>query len=220
MLFSCVLFYSVVHQSRTAEMQYIAWKDKKTIHILDSSVNPTTPLSTCQRRDVRDKSSVLDLAVPVALEHYRQNMGGVDHQAQGRALYGFDHRQHRWWMRAALLLIDVAVSNVWAVRRSMGFVEPQVEMRRILAISLLELPQSQRVPSARSRDHSLSSRVDSHFPTHLSTERRCVVCSKDGQRRESRYGCSDCVGVHLCIDPCFGVYHKRSISSSSVASTH
>ena len=52
-----------------------------------------------------------------------------------------------------------------------------------------------------------------HFPSIYSNEaskkknqvRKCVVCSKQGKRRESRYYCSQC-DVGLCVVPCFELY--------------
>ncbi|CAK9827897.1 PiggyBac transposable element-derived protein 4 [Anthophora retusa] len=38
--------------------------------------------------------------------------------------------------------------------------------------------------------------------------RKCVVCSKQGKRRESRYYCSQC-DVGLCMVPCFELYHTK-----------
>ena len=38
--------------------------------------------------------------------------------------------------------------------------------------------------------------------------RRCVVCSANKSRSESRYICVPC-DVGLCVDPCFEIYHTK-----------
>ncbi|XP_069684345.1 uncharacterized protein [Periplaneta americana] len=39
--------------------------------------------------------------------------------------------------------------------------------------------------------------------------KRCKVCYENGRRKESTFYCPDCLGQPgLCVDPCFGIYHK------------
>ena len=54
--------------------------------------------------------------------------------------------------------------------------------------------------------------VGRHFPSytegHKKSCQRCVVCSKHGKRKETRFICSDC-DVALCAVPCFKEYHTK-----------
>lgn len=55
--------------------------------------------------------------------------------------------------------------------------------------------------------------TERHFPSLYTSKgknrsRRCVVCSTNNRRSESRYECKDC-NVGLCIDPCFRLYHTQ-----------
>ena len=57
--------------------------------------------------------------------------------------------------------------------------------------------------------------VERHFPDLLPmkengkrTERQCVVCSKEGKRKMSCYGCTEC-NVGLRAAPCFRLFHTR-----------
>jgi hypothetical protein len=58
-----------------------------------------------------------------------------------------------------------------------------------------------------------------HFPEFIppvgdkppgSTFRRCILCTKDKQRRESRFRCDVCL-VPLCAAPCFKKYHTEKV---------
>jgi uncharacterized Zn-finger protein len=55
--------------------------------------------------------------------------------------------------------------------------------------------------------------TERHFPERIPPTgrkakpyRRCVVCVRKGQRKESQYWCSDCEAA-LCLEGCFKVYH-------------
>lgn len=55
--------------------------------------------------------------------------------------------------------------------------------------------------------------IERHFPSLYvpagkNRKRRCVVCSANDKRRESRYECQNC-NVGLCVDPCFRIYHSQ-----------
>ena len=39
----------------------------------------------------------------------------------------------------------------------------------------------------------------------------CVYCSKLSARKQSKYGCDRCGGVHLCSYPCFEKYHTNLV---------
>jgi hypothetical protein len=39
-------------------------------------------------------------------------------------------------------------------------------------------------------------------------QRRCVVCTKHGQKKDTRYCCLQC-DVSLCLDECFEAYHTK-----------
>ena len=51
--------------------------------------------------------------------------------------------------------------------------------------------------------------MQQHFPDNLGTDSQCVVCSKEHKRKRSRYGCKGCGNVHLCVLPCFRIFHNR-----------
>ncbi|CAK9830500.1 PiggyBac transposable element-derived protein 4 [Anthophora retusa] len=55
--------------------------------------------------------------------------------------------------------------------------------------------------------------IERHFPSlykppRKNRNRRCVVCTANDKRRESRYECKDC-NVGLCVEPCFRIYHTE-----------
>ena len=65
----------------------------------------------------------------------------------------------------------------------------------------------------RADNNNPSRLIERHFPSAYvpvgkNRNRRCVVCTANDKRRESRYECKNC-NVGLCVDPCFKIYHTE-----------
>ena len=52
--------------------------------------------------------------------------------------------------------------------------------------------------------------IERHFPDILGDQAHCKVCSEHYIRKRYKYGCKDCGNIHLCVTPCFRIYHTRS----------
>jgi hypothetical protein len=70
-------------------------------------------------------------------------------------------------------------------------------------------------PGRHARDNTKSRLTERHFvrrvqPTgkKAAPQRRCVVCTKHGKRKDTRYCCREC-DVGLCFDDCFEAYHTK-----------
>lgn len=73
--------------------------------------------------------------------------------------------------------------------------------------------QKKYVKSTNCSDVNSLRLIGRHFPSQYTSSgknklRRCVVCSKNDKRRESRYQCEEC-DVGLCVVPCFKIFHTE-----------
>lgn len=83
-------------------------------------------------------------------------------------------------------------------------------------IAKYHTPVSTRTVGRRVLDENSELRLtERHFANFIPstaqkkfTTKRCVVCTKNKRRRESRYMCPTC-NVPLCIVPCFEIYHTK-----------
>ncbi|XP_068082602.1 piggyBac transposable element-derived protein 4-like [Anabrus simplex] len=70
-------------------------------------------------------------------------------------------------------------------------------------------------PGRRSVDNTVPRLTERHFLQRISPtaskarpQKRCVVCYKQGKRKESVYWCPDCE-TFLCVEECFKIYHTK-----------
>ena len=84
-----------------------------------------------------------------------------------------------------------------------------LEFRKQLAMELIGDHSSRGVRGRPRRHISAVRHAEQHFPTQLPVNAACVVCSKPGCRRRTKYGCSLCGDIHMCPVPCFGIHHAR-----------
>jgi len=75
-------------------------------------------------------------------------------------------------------------------------------------LELLKQLQPEHVPRKRGAGrHPAHALASEHFPARAGSERDCVECSHQPDRRvQSRFICHACQ-VHLCIGDCFSHYH-------------
>ena len=142
-------------------------------------------------------------------------MGGVDLADQMRRFYTCTHKSSRkWYFRLFWFLVDLAIDNAfvlecWFCDRTPGQTRRKNKaFRKELATELLSKYRSRKNPG-RQVQNAPARLMQRHFPDNLGTDSQCVVCSKEHTRKRSRYGCKDCGNVHLCVSPCFRIYHTR-----------
>ena len=141
--------------------------------------------------------------------------------------YGFSHRTVKWWRRAFLHLLDLAIVNTYVMycgTPQSGHRLTHEQFRIDLAKGLLmsvgincaaEMPRA-----SGSAARSLSPPAcltERHFPGRLSAgeagkqrQTNCVVCSgKKGRgRKTTTYLCKQC-DLPMCVVPCFELYHTK-----------
>ena len=87
----------IATQDLAEKVHCFVWKDRKPVHFVDT-------ICKDERMDVVSRrlpdGSCIDVACPLAIKLYNQNMGGVDLADQMRKYYACTRRSRtRWYMR-------------------------------------------------------------------------------------------------------------------------
>ena len=115
----------------------------------------------------------------------------------------------RDWPTLAWWLIDKCIINSYTLwhldmRAEIG----QLDFRRALLqqIRLAYPPPS--IPLHPVPPSSIATTAGGHWPKRSGNNRDCRQCSR-GRSGRVRSNCvCECCEVHLCIDPCFKLYHE------------
>ena len=202
---------------RNDHLMALTWRAKK-------KKAPVVMLSTeCSAQMVTVPSRHSGAAAqekPTAVHTYNQNMNGVDISDQYTATYPFTRKTIKWWRKVFFWLIDLSVTNSYALYREMEQDRiPHIAYRRSIVEALAtrylsSAPPRPRVGRPRKRSHPDRDpeRLNGHL--HLLGKRQqrdCVVCSRQsasGNRHRSIYYCKTCPdNPSLCPDRCFERYH-------------
>jgi hypothetical protein len=181
----------------------LAWHSARPILIL-STHHQVDQFITVSHTDNRP-----DEAKPQVAVDYNNNKGHVDAVAQVRQYYGLERRVQRTWPSLAWWLIDICLVNaytLWSLDTSTHNGHLHFRQQVLHQIAALFPSSRTHVQPDVPREQRLNPL--GHFPKHTHKQRRCVVCTKGraGGRR-SEVVCELC-DVHLCVDPCFKLYHE------------
>ena len=149
-----------------------------------------------------------------------QNMNGVDISDQYTASYPFTRKTIKWWRKVCFWLIDLSVTNSYALYREIekDRVLPHIAYRRSIVEALAtrylsSAPPRPRAGRPRKRSHPDGDPERLNRRLHLLGKRQqrdCVVCSSSasGERHRSIHYCKTCPdNPTLCPDRCFERYH-------------
>ena len=143
----------------------------------------------------------------VALD-YNVHKCHVDTVDQLRQYYSMHRKSNKNWPSLAWWLIDMCIINAYTLwcqdtnsqMTQLQFREALLDQLQV-AFASSHTSEQQRVPPHNSRSS------DGHWPQLSNKRRNCAYCSHGRDHRvKSRYKCSMC-DKHLCIDPCFRLYH-------------
>jgi hypothetical protein len=186
------------------ELGAIVWKDRRAVYLLSTYKSPieTTFVS-------RSGSSV-QTAVPTAVLDYNKYKGGVDTIDQMRESYSIGRKSQKWWPSLVWWLIDMCILNAYSLYNQQQQVKiRQLEFRQQLMQQLVEIYGQQRSNIGRPSSISQQKQQQQHWPLRTNKERDCAYCSHEpDSRKQSRIQCELC-HVHLCIDPCFKLFHTQ-----------
>ncbi|XP_015180194.1 PREDICTED: piggyBac transposable element-derived protein 4-like [Polistes dominula] len=107
-------------------------------------------------------------------------------------------------------IIDLCLLNAYCLYKSKT--HKMISMEKF-HLKLSNQIQKKYMKSTDCSDINSLRLIGRHFPSQYTSLgknklRRCVVCSKNDKRRESRYQCEEC-DVGLCVVPCFQIFHTK-----------
>ncbi|XP_041661730.1 piggyBac transposable element-derived protein 4-like isoform X1 [Cheilinus undulatus] len=175
----------------------VAWRDKQLVKMVTTCHQGRMQSDVWQRGN-KEKVSLLKPEFVVA---YNSSMNGVDKLDQNIAYYPFIRKSLNWSKKFVAYLFQICMFNDYVLYRARNPGECK---------TLLEFMR--RVVKS-------SSRLDGQIGTHQlellqSTSRksrparRCRVCTRRGQRSETKMWCKSCF-VPLHAGECYTAYHTK-----------
>jgi hypothetical protein len=198
---------------QSGDVAVLAWRDKKRV----------TMISTFHKDDMRVFVNRANKQVtkPVVVCDYNKNMLGVDLKDQMLQPYMIERKKGtKWYMKLFKRLLNVAIHNSMVIYRSLPEKTHMdtLKFRISLAQGLVEKygPRVPRPVHGRPSVVPPPKRLtERHFLERIPAtgkkakpQRRCVVCTKHGMRKDTVYWCSDCE-AGLCLHGCFKDYHTK-----------
>ena len=183
-----------------------AWRDNKsTVLMLSTHRRVDVMASVEQQRGPNQPSTVTK---PQVVLDYNIHKCHVDTVDQLRQYYAMQRKSRKNWPSLAWWLIDMCIINaytLWCLDTKAAI--SQLDFRRALLQQLAAAYPSPHTPVQPTVPASWPQALawplaKAHTPTANVSE--CTRGRAGGRR--SKYVCELC-GVHLCLDPCFKLYH-------------
>ena len=153
-------------------------------------------------------------------------MGGVDKSDQMLTSYEVERKRvKKWYKKVFHHHINQSVFNAQIIHKTIGGnLTPLKFWERLIHDIVVKYhPDYKPIPGKHGQggvNQDLELRlVGRHFMVYCNDSnekgqkkksRRCVVCTKKGKRKDSRFFCPDC-DVGLCAVPCSKDYHTKKV---------
>ncbi|GFN74794.1 PiggyBac transposable element-derived protein 4 [Plakobranchus ocellatus] len=200
------------------KLNLLRFFDKREVNVL-TTAHDNKIVTTGKTNPVTSEAIVKLEAVHM----YNKFMGAVDRSDQMVSYNAFKRRTLKWWKKAFSHMLMLGVLNAYILHKmktggSMTHRIFRREVAKQLASMAPMCPRLERLtPVAEVGESSLFRLTARHFLQSIPPkpgakkqrpQRDCVVCTKPGNRKQSRYECPSCdVGLHL--EPCFKLYHTQ-----------
>ena len=191
------------------------WQDTKPVCMLSTLWDPED--ATTVRRK-RKNGDTIEVRCPNVVDIYNKNMGGVDRGDQLRKYYEVRMKSRKVYKYIFWFLVEVCILNSYIFQAHVPSIgKPLVtfkDFRVDLAKSLIGSYMGRRKrgrPMVTLVTPSAQRASLTHFP-RSATKGRCIYCSDQGRRRETRWQCTGC-NKRLCHTgveetDCFIKYHQ------------
>jgi hypothetical protein len=186
------------------ELGALVWMDRRAVYLLTTHISPSHTTS------IPAPDGSIQKSIPTAIRDYNIHKGGVDTMDQLRQSFSIGRKSKKWWPNLVWWLIDMCILNAYSLYNQQQQVKiRQLEFREQLMQQLVEVYGQQRSNIGRPSSISQQKQQQQHCPQRTNKERDCAYCSHEpDSRKQSRIQCELC-HVHLCIDPCFKLYHTQ-----------
>lgn len=186
------------------------WHDKRNVVMI--STYHDTEMKTEKRRG-KEKQK------PVCVIDYNKHMGCTDLEDQLLQVYLVERKHiHKWYMKLFRRLLNATVLNSMIIyRQNTGNPIEQLAFRVILVEGLFQqfCNTEHKAVGHHATEHVITRLRDRHFIHKVppsgkksTPQRRCVVCTKHGKKKDTRFCCLEC-DVGLCLEDCFEAYHTK-----------
>ena len=207
-----------LHEGQTkawqcGELGCMVWRDKRPVLILCTH-HKVDDMTTFEQK--RDPEETISVTKPQVVLDYNVGKCHVDTVDQLRQYYAMQRKSYKNWPSLAWWLVDMCIINaytLWCLDTKAHMT--QLDFRRALLQQLATAyPPStvhahHPVPPHRTPDD------EGHWPKHSHTPRQCKHCGHGrAGRKRSEIVCKQC-NVHLCLEPCFELYHRQRQMGSS-----
>jgi len=201
---------------RNGRTVVVKWKDKRDVMML--STNHTGRMMDSSKVNRRGEH----VKKPDCVIDYNQYMCGVDRMDQLISYYTPLRKMLKWYRKVVLQYLDIAVVNAYLLYTKLGGTRRQIWFRKQVIHALIgeedrpEVPQPSTSFFVQHKASDLSRLSGQHYfgvipgtDAKSVRTRKCVVCRRHGQRKETRYICETCTSKPaLCVIPCFKDFHE------------
>ncbi|KAK2574752.1 hypothetical protein KPH14_013001 [Odynerus spinipes] len=197
----------------TDNLLVLKWRDKKDVWML-STIHEPKMVETGRRNHITG----LPKLKPECVVNYNIKMGSVDHVDMVLSTLHSHRKCLKWYKKLFFHLLDLSLYNSYILHQSVtGKKQKYNEFQlKVIKQILQKYPQNRKSTGGGRRNiENLPYRLtERHFPSKtLNAEgnvsrRKCVVCKKQNQRKDTPYQCKKC-NVGLCVDNCFEIYHTQ-----------
>ena len=157
----------------------------------------------------REGDSTVTIVKPEVVHEYNRHRSGVDTIDQLRGNYAMGRKSMKNWPSLAWWLVDMCIVNAYRLFTLQTHSTASQMEFRIVMEQLARAYAPQRAPRGRARPARRGRPPVGHYPKHSDRKRDCTYCSEGRSHRVvSRIVCDHC-DKHLCIDPCFRLYHQN-----------
>jgi hypothetical protein len=185
------------------------WKDASVMKVIYNHIQPDTPVTTLKRWT--DDGRKIDVPCPQAIKDYFINARSVDVIGQLHYSYPTGTKRSNSTSRLVWWLVDICIVNAYTLCRLSREGEKQLEFRmKLMHEMAASFKSDTRAAYERAEARRGAALAKDHYPKLATEQKNCACKSQHTEKRaQPKYGCAGC-GVHLCIDPCFGLYHRQA----------
>jgi hypothetical protein len=198
----------------TGSLLALKWSDKREVWMLTTCHN-----SEMVPTEKEDRKTGVSVRKPKCVVDYNNCMGSVDRTDMLLSSIESIRKTLKWYKKLFFHILDLSILNAHSLYKVvMGKNTPVADFHLTLIREILEKYCKERRKSGGGRrsenlplrlmQRHFSSKIESTTSQKKSPTRKCVVCSKNNKRRETRYMCKNC-DVALCVTPCFETFHTN-----------
>ena len=162
-----------------------------------------TPEEVMITRKVAGQGKV-DFTGPLAFMSFNLNMGGNDSGDSLRSRITTHQKSKKWWRALFFYVIDLAIVATFKIIKNTDN-KGKRYTTRVAATKIVEqILYPVQIQKKKRKVYSVNEFF--HLPEESEKYKRCVKCSAENKRKETKLFCPDCQ-VGLCVS-CYATYHS------------